>query len=89
MKIAITGGIGSGKSTVRALIAQMGYLTLDADTVVRNLSTDSSYISQVQASFPAAITPSGEIDRKVLADLVFHNENHPFHAKTIFSFFFS
>ena len=76
MKIAITGGIGSGKSTVRALIAQMGYLTLDADTVVRNLSTDSAYISQVQAAFPTAITPSGEIDRKAVREAVVRKAAH-------------
>lgn len=75
MKIAITGGIGSGKTTVRNLIAQMGYTVFDADTVARSLSNDPAYVKKVLVAFPTAATPTGEIDRKALASIVFQNED--------------
>ena len=74
MKIAITGGIGSGKTTARNLIAQMGYTVFDADTEARGLSTDATYVQQVLTAFPQAATPSGEIDRKALAAIVFQDQ---------------
>ncbi len=40
-KIGITGGIGSGKTTVARYLASLGYIVIDADEIARNLSISS------------------------------------------------
>lgn len=68
----ITGGIGSGKSTVAALIKERGFSVFDADAIGRELlAKNSALIREVHRYFPASILPNGEVDRRLLADLVF------------------
>ncbi len=71
--IGLTGGIGSGKSTVSHFLAELGALIIDADKVGHELLRPSTKIwQQVVAAFGRQIlTPDGEIDRKKLGRLVF------------------
>ncbi len=71
--IGLTGGIGSGKSTVSHFLAELGALIIDADKVGHELLKPNTEIwQQVVAAFGRQIlTTSGEIDRKKLASLVF------------------
>jgi dephospho-CoA kinase len=71
--IGLTGGIGSGKSTVAHFLAELGALIIDADKVGHELLKPNTEIwQQVVAAFDRQIlTPSGEINRKKLASLVF------------------
>ena len=47
-KIAVTGGIGSGKSTVMELLKKWGYGVFSCDQIYRNLLLEKSYIEKLQ-----------------------------------------
>jgi dephospho-CoA kinase len=71
--VAITGGIGSGKSTVAARFAALGVPTLDADDIVRELTAPGTALAQrIAAHFgpPVAISDSS-FDRAELRKRVF------------------
>ena len=71
--IAVTGGIGSGKSTVARLIGAMGYPVFSADAAARDIYSDPCVLAEVRRQFPACIR-GGEVDRKALADVVFSDK---------------
>lgn len=65
----ITGGIGSGKSEVRRLLAMRGIRTIDADAVGHSVLTDEA-LGPVSERWPEVVF-EGQIDRKSLARIVF------------------
>jgi dephospho-CoA kinase len=69
----LTGGIGSGKSTVAALLRERGVPVVDADELAREaLAPDSPGLAAVIAAFgPGVLAPDGTLDRKRLGALVF------------------
>jgi dephospho-CoA kinase len=71
--IGCTGGIGSGKSTVCALLQERGAYIIDADAISRALSArgGAAYRSIVNAFGQEIIRDDGEIDRRNLARIVF------------------
>jgi len=73
--IGLTGGIGSGKSTVSQFLAELGALILDADRVGHEaLKPDTEVWRELVAAFGQQIlTPDGNIDRAKLGDIVFGN----------------
>lgn len=73
--IGLTGGIGSGKSTVSRFLTELGAVILNADKVGHEaLKPDTEIWRQVVAAFGRQIvTPDGNIDRKKLGDIVFGN----------------
>jgi len=73
--IGLTGGIGSGKSTVSQLLAELGAVIIDADKVGHKAyKPDTDIWREVVAAFGRQIlTPSGDIDRKKLGEIVFGN----------------
>lgn len=73
--IGLTGGIGSGKSTVSQFLAELGAVILDADEVGHKaLKLDTEIWREVVAAFGRQIvTPDGTIDRKKLGGMVFGN----------------
>lgn len=73
--IAITGGIGSGKSVVSAILRIMGYNVYDCDSQAKRLmDTDRHIIASIATQISAeAIRPDGSIDRPVLAEIVFND----------------
>lgn len=75
MKVGITGGIGSGKSTVCKLFAMLGIPVFEADKVAKELMNTSPVISeQLINLFGAAVyLPDHTIDRKYLAGIVFND----------------
>jgi dephospho-CoA kinase len=75
--IGLTGGIGSGKSTVGAFFKELGATVIDADKVGhRLLEEDETVREQIHALFGAAVfDDSGIVNRKKLAAVVFcHHE---------------
>jgi dephospho-CoA kinase len=73
--IGLTGGIGSGKSTVSQFLAELGAVIIDADEVGHEaFQPDTELWREVIAAFGTAILkPSGEIDRSKLGEIVFGN----------------
>ena len=70
--LGLTGGIGSGKSTVTRLIAGLGVPVLDADQLAREVvEPGRPALAEVAAAWPQAIGPDGRVDRKRLADIIF------------------
>ena len=76
-RYAITGGIGSGKSTVAAMFARLGAVIIDADAISRDLMRPTeNTLSAVVAEFgPDILHPDGTLNRSALAALVFSNED--------------
>ena len=76
-RYAITGGIGSGKSTVAAMFAHLGAVIIDADAISRDLMRPTeNTLSAVVAEFgPDILHPDGTLNRSALAALVFSNED--------------
>ena len=71
--IAITGGIGSGKSTVAQLLAKRGYPVFSADAAGKIVYEDGEVLSAVQNLFPQCVI-NGKIDRKLLSQTVFSDQ---------------
>lgn len=75
LRIGVTGGIGSGKTTVADLFAGHGATVIDADEVARQLvARGQPAFHEIVAQFGAyMLTPSGDIDRDRLRARVFAN----------------
>lgn len=71
--VGLTGGIGSGKSTVSALLAERGAVIVDADAIVREIQAPGglAYEGIVQHFGPGIVAADGSIDRPALARLAF------------------
>jgi dephospho-CoA kinase len=75
--IGLTGGIGSGKSTVSAALVARGARLIDADAVVRELQEPGTPVfdAMVERFGPAIVAPDGTLDRAAVAALVFSDED--------------
>ena len=73
LRIGLTGGIGSGKSTVAALLADRGARVVDADRIAREVVEPGTpgLAAVVEAFGPAVLTVDGALDRPALAAVVF------------------
>lgn len=74
-RIGITGGIGSGKTTVSQYLLDNGYSVIDADKVARELVEKGTPVLQelVRTFGGQILTKDGELDRKELAAIAFCN----------------
>lgn len=73
--VGLTGGIGSGKSTVSARLAALGAIVIDADATARQLQEPGQPVFNAIVSHfgPEMVAPDGTLDRVALAALVFPN----------------
>jgi dephospho-CoA kinase len=74
LAVGLTGGIGSGKSTVSSLLAsRYGAVVLDADVIVREVQAPGgrAYAGIVERFGPSVVSADGSLDRAALAALVF------------------
>ena len=72
--VALTGGIGSGKTTVGDIFSELGAVVIDSDQLARAvLERGSKGFDLVLAKFGDAILKNGELDRSLLAALVFND----------------
>lgn len=74
--VALTGGIGSGKSTVARMLAERGAVVLDADAVAREVVEPGSLALEriVERFGPGVLDPSGRLDRPALGRIVFGDD---------------
>src|SRR5688572_24330387 len=72
-RIALTGGIASGKSYVRTQFAKLGVPTIDADTIARQVVAPgtAAFTDVVRRFGHGILGPSGSLDRQRLAAIVF------------------
>lgn len=76
LTIGITGGSGSGKSTVADLFCSHGAETIDADVVYHDLLNNSdAMMRELRHRFPDAISADGRLSRRALAEIVFSDKD--------------
>lgn len=72
LRIGLTGGMGSGKSTVAGIFKVLGIPVFDADAMAKNImQTDPGLKTAIIDTFGETIYPGGLLDRKKLASIVF------------------
>ena len=75
LSIALTGGIGSGKSLAADYFEELGAVVIDSDQLARDaIERGSPGFDEVIARFGDSILSGGEIDRSKLAEIVFRDE---------------
>jgi dephospho-CoA kinase len=73
--VALTGGLGAGKSTALAALERLGAAVLSSDAVVHELYASDTVLQAVTARFGDEVAPDGAVDRALLAARVFGDED--------------
>jgi dephospho-CoA kinase len=77
LKIAVTGGIGSGKSYVCELLRGLGYPVFDCDSEAKRLMTESISVRQaILTLVPDAYLADGNLNKPAMASYLFSDETH-------------
>ena len=72
--VGLTGGIGSGKSTIGKIFNILGVPIFNADQVAKSIvNEDQSVIAAIKDAFGEALYPGGTLDREVMAKIVFND----------------
>lgn len=75
MRVGLSGGVGSGKSTVARLLAEHGAVVVDADSIAREVvEPGTPGFDAVVARFGDGIVADGRLDRAALARIVFSDD---------------
>ena len=70
--VALTGGIGSGKSTVGQIFEDLGAIVTDSDQLARNVvERGTTGFDQIVAAFGDEVLKNGDLDRAALAEVIF------------------
>ncbi|HXW52173.1 MAG TPA: dephospho-CoA kinase [Candidatus Acidoferrales bacterium] len=77
MIVGLTGGMGSGKTTVAALFAQKGAIVIDTDVIAREVvAPPSALLDALKSEFgPGVVGADGRLDRAALARLIFNDDD--------------
>lgn len=76
MKVGVTGGIGSGKSSVCRVFNNLGIPVFDADYEARKITENDPFvISRLSELAEMDLYTSGSLDRRLLASLIFNDRN--------------
>lgn len=77
VRVGLTGGIASGKSTVSGILRDLGAVVIDADALAREVvAKGTPGLAAVVAEFgPGLLTPDGDLDRPAMGALVFGDES--------------
>lgn len=73
-KIAVTGGIGSGKSAFCEILKQKGVPVYSCDQIYAELLGDGEYLSALAQAFPECFT-DGVFNKRLLAERIFSDDN--------------
>jgi dephospho-CoA kinase len=73
MRVGLTGGVASGKSSVASMLAELGAVVIDADLLAREVvAPGTDGLAEVVREFgPDVLGPDGALDRPALGELVF------------------
>ena len=76
MRVGLTGGVASGKSTVAAMLADLGAVVIDADALAREVVAKGTpgLAAVVEEFGEELLGPDGELDRPAMGRLVFGDE---------------
>lgn len=76
IRVGLTGGVASGKSTVSTMLAELGAVVIDADILAREaVAPGTEGLAEVVAAFgEEVLTPDGQLDRPAVGALVFADE---------------
>lgn len=76
LRVGLTGGVASGKSTVSAMLAELGAVIIDADALAREVvARGTPGLAAVVDEFGSGLlTPAGDLDRAAMGSLVFADE---------------
>ena len=76
MRVGLTGGVASGKSTVAALLRELGAVVVDSDVLAREVVEPGTpgLAAVVEAFGPQVLTADGKLDRPALGAVVFGDE---------------
>ncbi len=76
MRVGLTGGVASGKSTVSLMLSELGAVIIDADALAREVvAKGTGGLAAVVAEFgPEVLTPEGDLDRPAMGRRVFGDE---------------
>ena len=76
IRVGLTGGIGSGKSTVAGMFADRGAVVIDAEVIAREVVRPGQpALQEITETFgPDVVSDTGELDRAALASIVFTDE---------------
>lgn len=77
MRVGLTGGVASGKSTVSSILRELGAVIIDADALAREVvARDTPGLAAVVEEFgPDLLQPDGELDRAAMGAQVFADED--------------
>ena len=73
--IALTGGIGSGKSAVAQILRHMGYQTVDCDVLAREIANEPSVVAEVEQLLGSESVVGGAINRPKVREMVFSDDS--------------
>lgn len=74
MLVGLTGGIGSGKSTVAAMLVEAGLVVIDADAIAREVvEPGTTALAEIADRFGDDVVVDGHLDRRALATIVFND----------------
>lgn len=76
MRVGLTGGVASGKSTVAGMLADLGAVVIDADLLAREVvGVGTEGLAEIRETFgPGVLSADGELDRPAMGTLVFDDE---------------
>lgn len=75
IKIAVTGGIGSGKSAVCKIIEEQGYTVFSCDKIYSELLLSPEFSQRIGAEFEGVLNVDKSLNRKLLSEKVFGNDD--------------
>lgn len=73
--LAVTGGIGSGKSCVLDILKERGYPVFSCDEIYKEIIQSAGYIQKIEKKFPTCVE-NGAINRVRLAEMIFQDESN-------------
>lgn len=74
LKVGLTGGIASGKTSVAKWFAEQGITVFDADKTVHELFSAPFVAAEIEQTFGSGGIEDGKVNRKFLANIIFHDK---------------